>query len=104
MNTTIFNTSINEGINNLDNLYTVKRELYLPNPQSIEVNLLTKDKAFSEFSRKTDLILEVIENLRSAAFGDIISGFKWVLPNAGNINGGIGVFGSYLKNTKTVNK
>ncbi len=94
----------NEGINKVNNLYTVKRDVFLGNSQTIHVTLLTRDPVFSAFSRKTDLTVEVFENLKSSAFSDIISGFKGVIPDAGNISGGIGVFGSYLKDTKILNK
>lgn len=94
----------NEGITQLNTLYSVKREVFLNNTNSVQAMLLTTDKAFNNFTRKADLTLNVIENLNSAAFTDIISGFKGVIPDAGNIKGGIGVFGSYLKVVKTLNK
>lgn len=94
----------NEGITLLNRTYSVKRDVYLPNANSFKAILLTRDKSFGAFSRKADLNLDLIENLNNAAFTDIISGFKGVIPDAGNINNGIGVFGSYLKDVRTINK
>ncbi len=95
---------MNEGIAIVNDNYSVKREIFMAQANTINAVLLTRDKAFGAFSRKSDLTLEVIENLNSAGFTDIISGFKGLIPNAGNINGGLGVFGSYLKNVRAIRK
>lgn len=95
---------INEGITLINGSYSVKKDVYLAQTNFLNAILLTKDKNFGEFSKKTDLTLAIIENLNSAAFTDVISGFKGVVPNAGNIKGGIGVFGSYLKDVRTIVK
>lgn len=95
---------INEGINKLGSVYTVKRDVFRPTSNRLDVFLLTQDKSFGNFSRKTDLTLDIYDNLHNSAFRDVISSFKGVIPDAGNINGGIGVFGSYLKDVKKLYK
>lgn len=95
---------VNEGINQLGSEYIIKRDVILMAPNRLDATLLTQDKSFGDFSRKTDLTLDIYDNLHNSAFRDVISSFKGVIPDAGNINGAIGVFGSYLKDVKTLYK
>lgn len=94
----------NQGISWQNGLYHVKLEVYTRNVATINAVLLTRDSAFGQFSKQADLTVDIFENLRGTDITSVISAFKGVMPQAGNIKGGIGIFGSYLKDTRTLNR
>lgn len=92
-------------IMNLGTSYEVQQDIYFYyNESTLNAVLLTIDKESSEFRRISGLTLEVFYHFKDAYFTDLISGFKGVMPQGGNINGGHGVLGSYLIDSKTIYK
>jgi len=94
----------NEGIIPVGNEYTVKRDIFFSGNTSIQAVLVTRDKYYGEFSKVAQLTTDVLNYYHNAVFADIISGFKGVIPQGSNIEDGLGVFGSYLTDTKTLYK
>jgi len=94
-----------EGISVIGDEYTVKREVYFEeNTLKLKAVLITGDKNYSDFNQMNNLTYNITENFSTSSFLDIISGYKGVIPEAGNIVNGVGVFGSYLTDVKTVYK
>lgn len=94
----------NEGIRPTNDGYVVKRDIYFYNNSGTDVALITRDKHYGEFSRVSELTNEVLNYFENAEFADIISGFKGVIPQGSNVQNGLGVFGSYLIESRTFHK
>lgn len=94
----------NEGISPMGDGYAVKRAAGFYGGSSLQAVLITRDKHYAEFSRVSQLTTEVLEYYHRAVFADIISGFKGVIPEASNVENGLGVFGSYLTDSRTFYK
>lgn len=94
----------NEGILPQGNEYAIKREVYVANDNSIDAVLITRDRYYNDFSKTAELTVDVLNYYHNAVFADIISGFKGVIPQSGNIENGLGVFGSYLTDSRTLYK
>jgi|GEM_PF-2835968 len=94
----------NEGIRPTNDGYVVKRDIYFYNNLVTDVALITRDKHYGEFSRVSELTNEVLNYFDNAEFADIISGFKGVIPQGSNVQNGLGVFGSYLIESRTFHK
>lgn len=94
----------NQGILPQGDKYTIKREISGSEFDRIDAVLITRDKHYNEFSKVAELTSDVLAYYHNAAFADIMSGFKGVIPEAGNIQNGLGVFGSYLYDSRTVYK
>lgn len=94
----------NEGISPRGEEYTLKREISFSNDTQLDAVLITRDRYYNEFSKVSELTTEVLNYYHNAVFADIISGFKGVIPRGGNIENGLGVFGSYLTDTRTLYK
>lgn len=98
-------TNTTEGISVLGDKYSVNREVYFEdNTVKMKAILITGDKNYSDFSKMNNLTYNITENFSTSSFLDIISGYKGVIPEAGNIENGVGVFGSYLTDVKTLYK
>ena len=89
----------NEGIIKNKDEYTIKRDIYFNN--DAQAVLMTRTKAMGAFSKMAELNNEVRWSYADAAFYDVISAFKGILPSYSNIENGVGVFGSYLLDVKT---
>lgn len=100
--TGVYNTT--EGISSLGNQYTFKSDIYFGDSESIRAVLITRDESYTDFAKANDLTYKIIENFSSSSFLDIVSGYKGTIPEAGNITNGLGVFGSYLTDVKTIYK
>lgn len=83
--------------------YTVERVVYAGTGSQIEATLVTRSKMLGQFSKMTELTLEMEMYYSDAGFYEIISGFKGVIPQFSNIEGGLGIFGSYLLHTEIIN-
>ena len=97
------NKGTSEGIFPTGNLISLKREIFLANGErGLRATLLTKDVHYGAYSNIADLTWNVMEDFSSAGFAEIISGFKGVIPQHSNVENGVGVFGSYLKDTRDI--
>lgn len=94
----------NQGILPQGDKYTIKRDILGSEYNQVDAVLITRDKNYNEFSKVAELTWDVLAYYHNAAFADIMSGFKGVIPEAGNIQNGLGVFGSYLYDSRTIYK
>lgn len=83
-------------------MYTVEREVYVGS--NLQAVLITRTKILGQFSKQSELTLEMAEYYSGAGFYDIISGFKGVIPQFSNIENGLGVFGSFLSDSKNMSE
>lgn len=93
----------NESIIPKSGGYTVERVVYTGTGSSLEAALVTRTKRLGNFSKMAELTREMELYYSDAGFYEIISGFKGVIPQFSNIENGLGVFGSYLLHTETIN-
>lgn len=93
----------NESIVPKSGGYTVERVVYTGTGSQIEAALVTRTKMLGQFSKMTELTREMEMYYTDAGFYEIISGFKGVIPQFSNIEGGLGIFGSYLLHTEIIN-
>ncbi len=85
--------------------FEVNQDVYILHEESTKrAILITLDKQMSEFRTIDGLSFERYLHFKDAHFVDLISGFKGVMPQAGNITNGHGIFGSYLIDSKTIYK
>ncbi len=90
----------NQSIKPHSGIYTVEREVYVG--KNLQAVLITRTKILGQFSKQSELTLEMAEYYSGAGFYDIISGFKGVIPQFSNIENGLGVFGSFLSHSKNM--
>lgn len=90
----------NQSIKPYSGFYTVERQVYVGN--NLQAVLITRTKILGQFSKQSELTLEMAEYYSGAGFYEIISGFKGVIPQFSNIDNGLGVFGSFLYHSKTM--
>lgn len=91
----------NESISPINGGYSVQKQFYLG--RDVKAVLVTRTKALGEFSKMTQLTLDMKDYYSSAGFYDLISGFKGVIPEYNNIDNGLGIFGGYLLEEKSMN-
>lgn len=85
--------------------FKVNQDVYFMHEESTKrAILITQDKQMSKFRTVDGLSFDRFLNFKDAHFIDLISGFKGVMPQAGNITNGHGVFGGYLIDSKTIYK
>lgn len=85
--------------------FEVNQDVYFVHEESSKrAILITLDKQMSEFRTIDGLSFDRYLHFKDAHFIDLISGFKGVMPQAGNITNGHGIFGSYLIDSKTIYK
>lgn len=85
-------------IRKIDNHYFFERTLGTGGLIQADFSLITMDEHLYAFHVATIPYKEFIDLSRS----DIINSFKGVFPSYSNVEGGAGVFGAYLKDTRTV--
>lgn len=92
----------NIGIRNVSDDYFIHREVYIG--YNTHIALITKDSHLDEFSKMSELTLQLTWPQKDIGFFDLLAGFKGTIPQATNIQNGLGVFGSYLMDVQPLPK
>ena len=70
--------------------------------ESNTVLLMTTDENLYQYKKNYDIMDARADEDDYTSFDSFIDGFRGILPEHSNVNGGIGVLGSYLKDTAVI--
>jgi hypothetical protein len=70
--------------------------------ESYTVLLLTTDENLYQYMKNYDIMDDRADEDDYTSYDSFIDGFRGILPEHSNVNGGLGVLGSYLKDTAVV--